>query len=44
MEVKVFYLLTNQVLMKKAVVFMLGQKKGKKYMEISKENEEKEKI
>jgi hypothetical protein len=43
MVVKALYLLMNQDLKSFMVVFMRGQKKSKKYMEIDKENGEKEK-
>jgi hypothetical protein len=44
MVVKALYLLMNQDLNSFMLVFMRGLKKGKKYMEIDKENGEKEKI
>ena len=43
MVVKALYLLMNQDLKSFMLVFMRGQKKEKKYMEIDKENGEKEK-
>jgi len=43
MVVKALYLLMNQDLKIFRLVFMPGQKKEKKYMEIDKENGEKEK-
>lgn len=43
MEVKVQYLLMSQDLKNLQIVFMLGQKKGKRFMEIDKERGEKEK-
>jgi len=43
MEVKALYSLMSQGLKNFKPAFMLGQKKGRKYWEIDKENEEKEK-